>query len=180
MSFRWLVTVFLWSFTVSTLADEPAASKQGKDGAILERVELETWIKDSTASASPRFGVITVIDKERGLFVVTEKIATAVKENRAVIIFEGERKEQPVVKFIIATTQYRYPLGESPVYDVQGQRIPPEDALERMQVGRAVVLSSDGKMLDERYRKALHGDTLILIPPVVQPLLQRELQTVNP
>lgn len=181
MSFRWLVAAFLWSFTVSTFASEPERSlRQEETGTILEKAELEHWAKDSTASASPRFGVITEIDKDRGVLVVTEKIMTAVKEQRTVVIFGDERKAQPVVKFLIATTHYRYSLRERPVYNADGKKIVQDDALERLRVGQAVVLSSDGKMVDPRYRKTLLPDTLILIPPVTEPLHERELQTVNP
>lgn len=177
MIYRWLVVAILSSCTISTFAEEPRpAEPEGEPRTFLEKAELEHWIKNSTAAASPRFGVVTVIDKERGVFVITEKMTTAVKEHRAVVIFGDERREQPVVKFIIATTQYRYALEESPVYDVNGKKVNKEDALKRLQVGRAVVLSSDGKMVDARYCGAMQQDTLILIPPIVQPIQEQELQ----
>jgi len=177
MMYRCFILAILWSCTASTFSEEPGPAKPVEEpGVFLDKAELEHWIKDSTAAASPRFGVVTVIDKERGVFVITEKMTIAVKEHRAFVILGDERKEQPVVKFIIATTQYRYSLEESPVYDVDGKKVKKEDALERLQVGRAVVLSSDGRVVDPRYRIAMQKDTLILIPPVVQQLREHELE----
>lgn len=177
MSCRWLVAALLWSCTVSTFADELGPSKPDEEpGAILERAELEHWIRDSTASASPRFGVVTAIDKKRGVVEITEKITSAVKEHRTVVIFGDKTKAQPVVKLIIATLRHRYSLEDSPVYGVDGKRIKKDAVLKRLQVGRAVVLSSDGKMVGPRYRRALLKKTLILIPPVVQPLHERDLE----
>ena len=175
MMSRWFVVAMLLS--CATFADEtglPIVKEQPL--TLLDKAELEHWIKDSTAAASPRFGVVTVIDKERGVFVIAEKITIAVKEHRTVVILGDERREQPVVKLLIATTQTRYPLEENSLYDIDGKRLKKEESLKRLKVGLAVVLSSDGKMVDPRYRRAMHADTLILIPPVVEPLHEHELE----
>jgi hypothetical protein len=177
MSCRLFLATLLWLSTVATFAEQPESSKTVQEsGAFLNQAELEHWIDDATASASPRFGVITAINKDRGVFEITEKITSAVKEQRTVVIFGDQKHLQPVVKFVIATLRYRYSLDNSPVYSVDGKKIKDIEAVDRLQVGRAVVLSSDGKMVGPRYRNALDRDTLILIPPVVQPLYERELQ----
>jgi hypothetical protein len=59
----------------------------------------------------------------------------------------------------------KFALNEGAVMDVKGNKLTKELLWKRLAIGTTVLVSPDGKQLDQTYAKVFKEDTLVLVPP---------------
>jgi hypothetical protein len=135
----------------------------------LSPADTRRW--EQQAHASPWFAVITKIYTRLGAVQYSYKTTFPAKGYQVIKVF-GIEKRQTVVRMVTSSVSNDFSLDQSPVYDVKGNLLKKEEVLGKLKVGQAVLVSTDGKMVDPRYLSAVKDDTLILVPPPEGPLFE--------
>ncbi|MFO0966946.1 MAG: hypothetical protein U0793_15335 [Gemmataceae bacterium] len=122
---------------------------------------------------TPSFIVVSRIDTAKATI---EHVATVIRHVPETRIEEkvegGVVKKVPVTVFVPVQemTRQAISLRDAKVFDAKGRIIPVGEALNRMKVGQAVVVSADGNMIHRFFARALRDDVLIIAARPAPPL----------
>ena len=149
------------SFTASVMLVAFACQAWSQEGATFPQ------------GPSPRFLVVHSVDKDVQQFTYydfVQKVRLRTKEvtetsvsgpdiknlKRVVVVEYAEHYDEAVLK--------RVQLRDFQIADATGKKVPEQQFWQQLKSGSVILMSTNGKMVDSAYLRAVRPDTLIIVP----------------
>ena len=104
----------------------------------------------------PRFVTVAAIDRQKGEVTLAYHTVQIILESKG---------GQVVPKPVHETRSHLLSLDAAEIYNASGEKLTAEDVWKRLAVRKAIVVSGDGKKVDEIYLNALAKETLVVVSP---------------
>ena len=109
---------------------------------------------------------VTVADVHQVAAEITLRFIVAYPvEERRIVLRNGKEIQEVTYREEFGPRLLKVLLRDMAVYNTKGEKLPPETVLKRLDRGKTVLVSQDGKRVHPNYLQVVQDDVLVLVPP---------------